>query len=168
MLVSHDHSERNLEDVLRSLGALLDARLAGSILIKEVDAGLVVRARISPTLEQRLEGTPVPLERVFTSQDILEQQLAGIARRGTGHVAGPIERALRQIGRMADERQLSGVTLIQHDTEGGWLLWHEAITDGRPQLLTLTNGEIEDLNAAVTPPRDSDDELLGAPELASV
>jgi len=151
MLVSHDRRGRGLQDVLRALGAVLDSNLARAVLVKEVETGLVVRARVSLSLEQRLAGTSMPLERVFTDDDLLEQQLAAIARRGSGHLAGPIERAMRTIGRMADERALAELVLIQHETEGAWLVWHNAITQGRPELLTFTVDELEQLDVAVTP-----------------
>lgn len=157
MLVDHDPRNRDLEDVLRSVGALLDGHLARAILIKEVEHGLLLRARVAATLDQRLDGTLMPLERVFGDHDLLEQQLAAVARRGTGHLAGPIERALRTIGRMIDERELAGFLLIQHETDGAWLLWHQAITDGRAELLAFTNGELEQLDVAVTPARRIDD-----------
>lgn len=49
MLVSGDAARRDLEDTLRSLGAVLDRHMARAILIKEVEAGLIVRARVSPS-----------------------------------------------------------------------------------------------------------------------
>ncbi len=168
MLVTHDHQDRNLEDALRSLGAVLDAHLARAILIKEVDRGFVVRAQVMPALDQRIGGAWVPLERVFTDPGLAEQRRAAVARRGSGHVAGPIERALRAVGRMADEGELTGLTLIQHASDGGWLLWHQALPDGRPQLRTLTNDALEQLTAAAPPRRGAEEpfELVDAPGMS--
>jgi hypothetical protein len=160
MLVAHDHKQQDLEDILRSLGALLDERQARGVVIIHVEGGLMVRARVTPTLEQRLLGDSISMERAFGRQDILEAQIAGVARRGTGHVAGPIERALRVIGRAADAQGLVGLTLIQHHTDDGWLVWHRT-ADGRQQLKTFDSAELERGDAELRAARYQRD---GAPE----
>ena len=151
MLVSHDRRGRGLQDVLRSIGAVLDSNLARAVLVKEVETGLVVRARVSTTLEDRLAGASVPLERAYSKDELLEEQLAAVGRRGSGHLAGPIERAMRTIGRMADDRHLAELVIIQHDSEGAWLLWHNAVSNGKPELLAFSADELEQLDMAVTP-----------------
>jgi hypothetical protein len=146
MLVVADRTRTGLEDTLRSLGAVLDAHRARSVYIREVEAGLLVRAQAEGTLESRIDGVAQPLERLFTTESLEEERAAAVARRGTGHVAGPIERGLRLVGHRAAESGFTGLTLIQHHTDDGWLVWHDGSTGG-PQLFSLTNSELSTLDA---------------------
>ena len=132
----------HMQDTLRSVGAMLDLVAARAVLIRESDDGLVIRARVSPTLTDRIEGRTCPIERSLSGQDIARLRAEAVARRGTGHLAGPQERSLRMIGRHVDERHLRGVTLIQDETERGWLLWHERMEDARPALFLLVDDEL--------------------------
>ena len=65
MLISDGGFGQTVEDVLRALGAVLDERRAQGVVLIEVPEGLVVRARVSPTLEDRLDGSWVSLEQAF-------------------------------------------------------------------------------------------------------
>lgn len=143
MLISDGGSGHTVEDVLRALGAVLDERRAQGVVLIEVPEGLVVRARVSPTIDDRLNGTWVSLERAFGHKEILEQRMSSLQLRGTGHRAGPLERALRVLGRYIDVNDLYQVTLMEHDTGRGWLLWHRSRTAGRHVLVTFDHDEIE-------------------------
>ncbi len=148
MLVSNPRTA-GMQDTLRSLGAVLDAHRARSVYIREVSTGLMVRATVTTTLDERIVGAWQPLERLYSDRALFEQQLAAVARRGSGHQAGPLERALRLIGRQADERSLSGLTVIQHHTDDGWMIWHDGSRDGRPELFSMTTSELWTFDAQV-------------------
>lgn len=142
---------RDTEDALRSLGSVLDAVGARSILIRESDGGLLVRARVAASPED-LDGRWTSLERRLTADDLERYRREAVARRESGHVAGPHERVLRMIGRRIDDDGLTEVTLIQHWTEGSWLLWHGAGTSAGPALVVLEDDRllIEDAHQAAT------------------
>lgn len=139
---------RDMEDVLRSLGAVLDTIHARAVLIREAPWGLLLRAQMTP-LRGRPDGRWSPIEREMTADDILRYQQEAVARRGTGHVAGPHERSLRMIGRHIDAHGIVEMTLIQHHAEGSWLLWHGTSAIDGPTLLVLEEDEllVEDARA---------------------
>jgi hypothetical protein len=124
----------DLQDVLRSLGALLDARLAEDVRITEVADGLHVRAHLVAGVADRIAGRWTSSERRFTKLDLRRLQTDARRQRGDHHVAGRHERCLRMVGRAIDDRGLHDITLIQHPA-GGWLLWH---TDARSARFVLT------------------------------
>jgi hypothetical protein len=140
---------RDTEDVLRSLGAVLDSVRARSVLLRESDDGFILHASIAVTLRDRLDGRWTSLERPVPFEELRRYQREALARRGSGHVAGPHERSLRMIGRHIDEQLLRQVALFQHQTEGCWLLWHGSGEAG-PALLTLDDDRllIEDARQA--------------------
>ena len=95
----------------------------------------------------RLGRAAVPVDRIYAPADFVDLRLQAEARRGSGHIAGPIEQGLRVVGHVIDVRGLVGITLVQHDASGGWLLWHRA-ADGRDRPLVYPDGEIADLAIA--------------------
>ncbi len=136
-----DLQRRQMQDTLRSLGVVLDAHLARGVVIAHQPDGLLVRAQVVASIGDRLDGTWSRMEQRLTHLDMAQAQMAAAARRTNGLQAGPIERTLEVLGRMADERDLRGLTLIQHASGSGWLVWHAA-PDGRPSLLTFTLEEL--------------------------
>jgi hypothetical protein len=124
----------DMQDVLRSLGALLDARLAEDVRITQVADGLHVRAHLVAGVADRIVGRWTSSERRFSRLELRRLQADARHRRGQDHVPGRHERCLRMVGRVIDERSLRDVTLIQHPG-GGWLLWH---TDARSARFVLT------------------------------
>ncbi len=137
------------EDALRSLAGILDAHHAPAVSIREVPAGLIVRARMVATIDDRLTGRWQSLERTFSADAIEAERGAARERRGTGHVAGPIERSLRLLGRQADDRRLCGLTIIQHHVDDGWLVWHDGKGDGDPELFSMSAADLGTLDAIV-------------------
>ncbi|MFN8519363.1 MAG: hypothetical protein U0667_08230 [Chloroflexota bacterium] len=131
-----------MEDALRSLGAVLDSVRASAVLIREAPWGLVLRARVAVALHDRPEGRWSPIEREMTAADVARYRQEAVARRGSGHVAGPHERSLRMVGRRIDDEHLAAVTLIQHPAEGSWLLWHGANPIDGPTLLVLEDDQL--------------------------
>lgn len=130
------------EDPLRSLGAVLDAVHARGIIISELRDGLLVRAQVAATLRDRLDGAWRPVERFIPQDEMARYRREALARRGTGHVAGPHERSLRMIGRHIEERGLVGMTIIQHGTEGSWLLWSAGPDEASATLAVLDDHEL--------------------------
>ncbi len=124
----------DMQDALRALGALLDARLAEDVRITEVADGLHVRAHLVATVADRIAGRWTSSERRFSRLDLRRLQAEARRRRGQDHVPGRHERCLRMVGRAIDERGLHDLTLIQHPG-GGWLVWH---TDARSARFVLT------------------------------
>ena len=136
-----------LEGVLRSLGALLDATSARGVLVREIADGLFVRSSVASDIDARLGRAAATVDRIYAPADFVELRLQAEARRGTGHIAGPIEQGLRIVGHVIDVRGLVGITLVRHDPSDGWLLWHRA-ADGRDRPLVYPDGEIIDLAIA--------------------
>lgn len=133
---------RDMEDTLRSLGAVLDAVHARHVLVREAPWGLMLRAQVAGSLEDRLDDRWRSIDREMTAEDLERYRREAVARRGTGHVAGTHERALRMIGRHIDDERLEAVTLIQHRTGAGWLLWHGTdLVDG-PTLMVLEDDRL--------------------------
>ena len=133
---------RDMEDSLRSLGAILDALRASSVLIRESPRVLILRAQVAVPVGDRVEGGWRSIDRMMSADDLLRYRQEAIARRGTGHLAGRYERSLRMIGRHIDEGGLEMVTLIQHRTATSWVLWHgTSLADG-PTLLVLEDDQL--------------------------
>ncbi|MCY7420060.1 MAG: hypothetical protein LH650_16550 [Chloroflexi bacterium] len=142
-----------MEDILCSLGALLDSRMAGAIQITQRPDTLVVRAMAVSGVTQRLDGCWSRLEHVLTHVDLVQLGVAQAARNRSGHVAGTHETSLRVIGRLIDDRGLRSLTLMQHPSDGGWLLWHEGPSLDTLALISLTSAEIMAADQALVTPR---------------
>lgn len=130
-----------MQDALRSLGALLDARLAHDVRITEVADGLHVRASLVASVADRIAGRWTNSERRFGRLEVRRLQDEARRRRGQDHVPGRHERCLRMVGRVIDERGLRDVTLIQHP-DGGWLVWHTETRSSRHVLTFLAEDEL--------------------------
>jgi hypothetical protein len=145
MLVSRVRT-RSMQETLRALGAVLDAHRARSVCILEVSSGLLVRAAVADTLGDRIGGIWQPLERLYPDSTLFEQQVAAVARRGTGHQAGPIERSLRLIGRAVDEQSLTRLTIIQHHHDAGWVVWYDGPEGTQTHLFAMSTDELATLD----------------------
>jgi hypothetical protein len=139
MLITMDRSG-GYEDLLRSLGAVLDERGAQTVIVRDIPAGLLVRA-VMPVGADGSPGELAPIDRVFGDPTLLEAQVEALLRRGTDHAAGPIEQALRVVGREIDTQGLRGATAVQGDHR--WSVWHHRITDGRVEVICLTTEDLE-------------------------
>jgi hypothetical protein len=163
MLISGSGMGDTVEDVLRAVGAVLDERHARGVALIEVPEGLVIRARVAADADHRGDDPWVPIEQAFGEGELLEQRLAAIARRGTGHQAGPIERALRILGRYIDHYDLTGITLMEHGEGRGWMLWHKSRTAGRHALVTFAQEELERAAEAARQARVREQTIPGPP-----
>jgi hypothetical protein len=141
---------RDMRDVLRSLGALLDARLARDVRISETPGGLRVRARMVGGVMDRIEGRWIAAERELSRLDIQRLRAEARIRRGRDHVPGRHERFLRVVGRVIDDRGLRDVTLMEHPGRG-WLVWHTEGASARAVLTYVGEGDLlsrdDDLDA---------------------
>jgi hypothetical protein len=105
------------EQLLRALGSLFDRFEAHRIVIEDTPGGIEVSALIPAYLE---DGTTEPLDRRFDTPDLLHEVLEGVARRGTGVTAGPLERELRLVGRYLHDNALVSARLVQ--VADGWIV----------------------------------------------
>lgn len=144
-----DPQRGSMEDILRSLGAVLDTRMATAIQIAQREDTLVVRALAVSGVTQRLDGCWSRVEHVLTHVDLVQLGMAQAARCRNGHVPGPHEGSLRVMGRLIDDRGLRGMTLMQHPSNGGWLLWHVMPALDTMALISMSDDEI---TAATTLP----------------
>jgi hypothetical protein len=142
MLITMDRSG-GYEDLLRSLGAVLDERGARTIIVRDIAAGLVVRALMPTAAAGDADGDLAPIDLVFDSPTLLEAQVDAVLRRGTDHEAGPIEQALRAVGREIDVQGLQEATAVQDPSDGKWSVWHHRITDGQVEVICLTTEELQ-------------------------
>ena len=149
-----DPAHDGMEDILRSLGAVLDTRMARAIEIRQRPDGIVIRALAVADIAARLDGTWSRLEHVVTHVDLARTRIAAAARDRAGNVAGPHERCLRALGRVIDRRGLRDVTLIQHPPRRAWLLWHRRSDDAGLTLVTLTNDELLAADTGAKPVRE--------------
>lgn len=157
-----DPERGGMEDILRSLGSVLDTQMARAVEIRLRGHGLAIQALAVAGIAQRLDGAWSQLEQVITHVDPVQSQIASAARDRARHVPGPHERSLRVLGRVIDLRGLREVTLIQHPSDAAWLLWHRASDDIGLTLMTLTDDEFVAADAAATLVRDQ--LANGAPE----
>ena len=141
MLITMDRSG-GYEDVLRSLGAVLDERGARTVIVRDIPAGLVVRALMPTESTDGGDERLAPIDHVFQSPTLLEAQVDAILRRGTDHEAGPIEQALRAVGREIDVQGLRDVTAVQGPGDDRWSVWHHRITDGQVEVICLTTEDL--------------------------
>lgn len=131
----------DMQDALRSLGALLDARLAHDVRITEVVDGLHVKANLVAGVADRIAGRWTSSERRFSRLEVRRLQADARRRRGQEHLPGRHERCLRMVGRVIDDRGLRDITLIQHPG-GGWLVWHTEARSARFVLTFLPEDEL--------------------------
>ena len=142
MLIAIDRSG-GYEDLLRSLGAVLDELDARAVIVRDVPDGLLVRAQMPSQRLPLRAGVLEPLERLYPSPALLDAQIRAVMRRGSGHLAGPIERSLRVVGRRIDGDHLQEARAIQGVVDGEWSVWHRRVDDGRLEVLTLSSDDLE-------------------------
>jgi hypothetical protein len=147
MLITMDRSG-GYEDLLRSLGALLDERGARTVIVRDIPAGLLVRA-VMPSGRGGGPGRELaPIDQLFASPTLVEAQVAALLRRGTDHQAGSIEQALRAVGREIDTQALGDAESKPGAGEDRWSVWHHRITDGHVEVICLTTEDLEGFGLA--------------------
>src|SRR4051794_35565447 len=120
----YDGSPRqDFEEVLRSIGAFLDARGMKDILIAEVPDGFIAQGLVtaggSPSAWSDTLGTVSKETLTFPDDDNAKFMEGGTSRPGEGTPhgkdAGIHERGLRVIGRWMDEQKPRDVFLFEQD-----------------------------------------------------
>ena len=121
MRIYEGSPRRGFEEVLRSVGAYLDARGMRDILILEVPDGFVVQGHVSGTAGQWSDaiGSITKETLTFVDDDIARFLDEARSHRGTGDPAGSTagshERALRVIGHWMDEMKPRDIFLLEQD-----------------------------------------------------
>jgi hypothetical protein len=114
---------RDYEEALRALGSALDEERLEDVLIVEVAEGYLVtglRRTPDPGAEGRSGRRYAHAERTFNDRDLSALARRGRERRGTGHVAGRYEEALRLVGRRVNDSK--GWSLLVLDEGHAFLL----------------------------------------------
>lgn len=140
----------NMEEVLRSLGSVLDAHLARRVAIRQRGGSLIVRAEVVASMAHRIDGTWATIQRTISHVDVAQATMVSAARRSARYVPGPLERALASVGRVVDEQRLHDVAVVQHTSGADWLVWHTA-ADGGVRLLMCTDDGLRALDTAADP-----------------
>jgi hypothetical protein len=115
---------RDYEEALRALGSALDEERLEDVLIVEVaDGYLVTGLRRAASDPNAAAGSPrryAHAERTLQDRDLSALAQRGRDRRGTGHVAGRYEEALRLVGRRVNDSK--GWSLLVLDEGHAFLL----------------------------------------------
>lgn len=120
----YDGSPRqDFEEVLRSIGAFLDARGMKDILLAEVPDGFIVQGLVtagsSAGAWSDTIGTVTKETLTFLDDDIAKFMDEGLTRRGRGAPDGPNagvhERALRVIGHWMDQQHPRDIFLFEQE-----------------------------------------------------
>jgi hypothetical protein len=157
MRIYEGSPRQDFEEVLRSIGAVLDARALRECLLVEVPEGFIVQgismeAETGSLRSERL-GRESKVTLNFFEDDIARFLEEGRSRRGSGPTtpewgrAGYYEKALRVVGRYLDERRPRDIFFLEQ--EGAFVV---RILPGGPatgahEIIEFTREDIEDLIA---------------------
>lgn len=120
MRVYEGGARREYEETLRAIGAALDAVALRESLLVEVHDGFFAQGLgLEQSSRTRTAGGAIAVRRelTFFDNDIAAQIDAAGRRRGSGHVAGRLERSLRAIGRYVDSVNGHGVLVLEQEEE---------------------------------------------------
>jgi len=157
MRIYEGSPRQEFEEVLRSIGSVLDARALRECLLLEVPDGFIVQgisteAETGSLRSERL-GRDTKVTLTFVDEDIARFLDEARSRRGSGLTApdwgraGYYERALRVIGRYLDAQRPRDIFFLEQD--GAFIV---RILPGGPvagahQIIEFTRDDIEDLIA---------------------
>ena len=143
MRIYEGSPRREFEEVLRSIGAVLDARGLRECLHLEVPEGFVVQGLVvepeAGGLHSDRLGRGAKVTLTFVDDDIARFLEEARARRGSGQIApdweraGYYERALRVVGRYLDDQRPRDIFFLEQD--GAFVL---RILPGGPVAVTHT------------------------------
>jgi hypothetical protein len=123
MRVYEGSARRNYEEVLRSIGAILDSSMLRELLLLEVEDGFFVQGLgLQESSRPRTIGGAISLvqELTYFDDDLARLLEDGARRRGSGHHAGPLEAVMRVLGRYVDGIEGGGLLLVEN--AGGFLM----------------------------------------------
>jgi hypothetical protein len=123
MRIYEGSPRQDFEEVFRSIGAFLDTRGTRDVLLLEVPDGFVVQGLVmagaNASAWSETVGTLVKETLTYVDDDIARFMEEAAKRRGSGNpntpLAGAYERALRVIGRWADEQKPRDIFLFEQD-----------------------------------------------------
>ncbi len=150
MRVYEGGSRRGYEETLRSIGAALDQVGLRDALVVEVDDGFFAQGLgLDESSRTRTAGGAIGVrkELTFFDTDIANQIDAAGRRRGTAHLAGRLEHALRAIGRYVDGVGGHGLLILEQEDQFLIRLTsgNQGVTPNR--LVAFSGNELEQLMA---------------------
>lgn len=159
MRVYEGAPRQNYQEVLRSLGALLDQRGVREILLTEVAEGFVVQglAPVAADTSAWSESGPRVEKETFTffDEDIARFMDEALARRnseaadesGQPQVTGFYEKALRVIGAYVDQQKPRDIFFLEQDHSFVLRLLMPTRSGSRHVLAEFTNEDIDGMVA---------------------
>jgi len=138
---------RKYADVLRAIGAVLDQLRMRNVMLVEVDEGFIALGHTASDAGRGDDwGSLTRSQLTFWDAEIAQELQQAVERRGTAHVAGVYELALRVIGKHVDDLQASDVMAFHQ--EGTWLVRCLPRTpDIRFALVEFSPEDVDQLNA---------------------
>ncbi len=157
MRIYEGSPRQEFEEVLRSIGAILDARAIREVLLLEVPDGFVVQGIVTEAVVGDLRGERLGRESKMTLS-FLEDDIArfveeGVSRRGSGATApewqraGYYEKALRVIGRYLDERRPRDIFFFEQGGAFVVRVYAGGPAGGAHELVEFTREDIAELIA---------------------
>jgi hypothetical protein len=157
MRIYEGSPRQEFEEVLRSIGAILDARVFKEILLLEVEDGFVVQGIVTEATtgdlrEERL-GVESKVTLSFLEDDIARFVEEGHSRRGTDgstpewQRSGYYEKALRVIGRYLDERRPRDIFFFEQGGAFVVRVYVGSPAGGAHELIEFTREDIAELVA---------------------
>jgi hypothetical protein len=142
--VYNDAPRREYEEVLRSIGSVLDRKHFRNVLLVEVDQGFIVRGvAVAEDAAHGGWGSFARTELRFQDGEVQSELDNAFARRGSTHTGGSNERSLRIIGQHIDRLKASDIMVTEQD--GDWLLRCLEPSAERHQLIEFQSGDLAEL-----------------------
>jgi hypothetical protein len=157
MRIYEGSPRQQFEEVLRSIGSVLDARAMRECLLLEVPDGFVVQgvtteAEGSSLRSERL-GRETKVTLTFVDDDVARFLEESRSRRGSGPAtpdwgrAGYYENALRVIGRYLDMQRPRDIFFLEQDGAFIVRILPSGPVTGAHQIIEFTRDDIEELIA---------------------
>jgi hypothetical protein len=144
MRIYDDAPRREYEDVMRSIGRILDLERLRDVLLVEIESGFLVRGWTVATDSSRGEwGSQSKLELQIGDDDIQTHLEAAFARRGSSETGGQNEVAMRILGHHVDSLKASDIMVTEQ--AGDWLLRCIDPKASRHQLFEFTGDDVKRL-----------------------
>lgn len=158
MRIYEGSPRQDFEEVLRSIGAVLDARAVREVLLVEVAEGFLVQALATEAIlgDARSEqvGRESKITLTFLEDDLASFVEEGRLRRGTGATApdwqrsGYYEQAFRVIGRYLDERRPRDIFFFEQGGAFVVRVLGGGPSGGAHELIEFTREDVADLIAS--------------------
>jgi hypothetical protein len=157
MRIYEGSPRQEFEEVLRSIGAVLDARVLRECLLLEVPDGFIVQGVATEaegvSLRSERLGRETKVTLTFVDDDVARFLEEARSRRGSGATtpewgrAGYYEKALRVIGRYLDEQKPRDIFFLEQDGAFVVRILPSGPVTGAHQIIEFTREDIEDLIA---------------------